>query len=147
MRFARVSRTLATAGALLLLCAGCAHPPDEAQVRAAISAAADAARNADAGAFDDVLSPEFDGNEGRLDARTLTGLLRLQRLRGQHVSVLMGPVAIEPRGDRLLATFTVTLGGGGRLLPDHLGVYRVQSAWRKEDGDWRCYNATWTRTL
>jgi hypothetical protein len=146
MRIARVTRFLAMAG-VLLACAACTHPPDEAQVRAAIAAAADAARDADAGAFGDILSRDFDGNDGRLDARKLTGLLRLQRLRGEHVSVLMGPVAIERRGDRLLATFTVTLGGGGRLLPDRLGVYRVQSAWRREGGDWRCYNATWTRQL
>jgi hypothetical protein len=24
-----------------------------------------------------------------------------------------------------------------------LGVYQVQSAWRKDDGQWRCYSATW----
>lgn len=127
--------------------AACRHTPDEAQVRAAIAQAATAAEAADAGEFGDYLTADFDGNEGRLDKRQLTGLLRLQRLRGERVSVLLGPVDIERRGERIVATFTVTLGGGGRLLPDRLGVYRVESAWRQDDGEWRCYHATWERAL
>jgi hypothetical protein len=131
----------------LLPLAGCRHTPDEEQVRAAITAAASAAGEADAGGLGDVLTDDFDGNEGRLDKRQLTGLLRLQRLRGERVSVLLGPVDIERRGERIVATFTVTLGGGGRLLPDRLGVYRVESGWRDDDGTWRCYTATWKRAL
>jgi hypothetical protein len=131
----------------LLPLAGCHHTPDEEQVRAAITAATTATGEADAGGLGDVLTDDFDGNEGRLDKRQLTGLLRLQRLRGERVSVLLGPVDVDRRGERIVATFTVTLGGGGRLLPDRLGVYRVESGWRGDDGTWRCYTATWKRAL
>jgi len=61
--------------------------------------------------------------------------------------VTMGPVTIEHRGERMMATFAVTLTSGGKLLPDQLGLYQVESAWRKDDGKWRCYTASWKHAL
>jgi hypothetical protein len=54
---------------------------------------------------------------------------------------------IEHRGERIVATFTVTLTSGGKWLPDQLGVYHIESAWRKDGRDWRCYTATWTHSI
>lgn len=127
--------------------AACRHPPAEQQVRQAIAKAADAARDRNADDFADVLDRDFVAPDSELDRARLAGLLRLARLRGEKVTVLMGPVDVEPRGSRYVARFTVTLGGGGRLIPEHLGVYRVETAWRLEDGDWRCYSARWKRAL
>lgn len=127
----------------------CQRPPDERQIRDAIAAAAQAAEVVDAGGLGDVVSRDFVGNDGDFDRRRLLGLLRLMRLRGESLTVLTGPVSVQPRGRRYVATFTVTLGSGAhsRLLPSHLGVYRVTTAWRLEDGDWRCYSARWTRRM
>lgn len=130
-----------------LALSACRHTPDEAQVREAIGSVA---RAAEAGAASDVgapLSDDFDGNAGELDGRALTKMVRLLALRGEHIGVTMGPVTIEHRGERMVATFTVTLTSGGKLLPDQLGLYEVESAWRNEDGKWRCYTASWKRTL
>jgi hypothetical protein len=139
---------LLTAFALsALVLSGCRHTPDEQQVREAITAVAQAA---EAGAASDVsapLSDDFDGNAGELDRRGLTNMVRLLALRGEHIGVTMGPVSIEHRGDRMVATFTVTLTSGGKLLPDQLGLYEVESAWRKDDGTWRCYTASWKHTM
>ncbi|CAM5276659.1 hypothetical protein [Rhodanobacter lindaniclasticus] len=133
---------------IVLALAACHRTPDEEQVRAAITAMAQAAEAGSASGAGEALSEDFDGNAGELDRRRLTGMVRLLSLRGERVGVTMGPVSIEPRGERLVATFTVTLtSGGGRLLPDQLGVYRVTSGWRKEDGEWRCYTASWTRSM
>lgn len=127
---------------------GCRRTPDEAQVREAIASIAQAA---EAGAASDVgasLSEDFDGNAGMLDRRGLVNMVRLIALRGERIGVTMGPVSIERRGERMVATFTVTLSsGGGRLLPDQLGLYQVESAWRNEDGGWRCYTAKWERSM
>lgn len=127
--------------------AGCHRPADEVQVRKAIGAMAAAA---EAGAAKDLLAPlsaDFDGNGGELDPRTLGNMVRVLSLRGQHVDVVMGPVTIERRGERMLARFAVTLGSGGDMLPDQLGMYEVESAWRLEDGHWRCYTASWKRAM
>jgi hypothetical protein len=137
-------------GAFVLLATslpGCRRTPDEVQVREAIAATAQAA---EAGSASDVgapLSDDFEGNAGELDRRGLTAMVRLLALRGEHIGVTMGPVSVEHRGERMVATFTVTLTSGGKLLPDQLGVYRVESAWRKEDGEWRCYTASWKHAM
>jgi ketosteroid isomerase-like protein len=111
--------------------------------RQAIAAVAHAAQTGDAGGVVKPLTDDFDGNAGDLDKRALANMMRLVGLRGDHIGVITGPVGIEHRGDRMIATLTVTLTSGGHVLPDQLGVYQVQSAWRKDDGQWRCYSATW----
>lgn len=125
----------------------CRHTPDEVQVRQAIASIAKAS---EAGAAGDVVAPladDFDGNAGELDRARLGGMVRVFALRGEHIGVTLGPVSIEHRGERMVATVTVTLTSGGKLLPDQLGVYKVDSGWRKDDGHWRCYTATWSQSI
>lgn len=132
----------------VLLLGACRHPPDDEQVRQSIASAEKAAEDGSASDVGATLSEDFDGNAGELDRRALTGMIRLLALRGEHVGVTMGPVSIEHRGERIVATFTVTLtSGAGRLLPDQLGVYQVESAWRKDRGKWLCYTATWKHSI
>jgi len=128
--------------------AGCHHEAAESRIRAAIHDAAQAAERDDADGLEATLSEDFDGNDGEFDRRRLAGVLRLLRLRGEHAGVLLGTIDIEPRGERRLATLTVTLSASGDgLLPEAAGVYRIQSAWRAEGGRWRCYSAHWQRAL
>lgn len=139
---------LAVGAVIVLGMSACRHRSDEAQVRAAIDAAAQAAQAGSASDLGVPINEEFDGNAGELDRRSLTSMVRLLSLRGEHVGVTMGPVSIEHRGERMVANFTVTLtSGSGRLLPDQLGVYQVESAWRNEDGTWRCYTAKWEHAM
>lgn len=127
--------------------AGCRHTPDETRVREAIASAEQAAEQADASGVVEPLSEDFDGNGGRLERKDIANLIRVARLRGEHVGAALGPITVEQRGERLVADFTVTLTRGSRLLPDAAGVYEVETAWRKEGGEWRCYSATWKRQL
>ena len=62
------------------------------------------------------------------------GMLRAAAFRGETIHALTGPLTVEPRGDRYVARFTVTLTSGGKLLPAQIGIYEVETAWRK-DGD------------
>ncbi|MCW8806659.1 MAG: hypothetical protein OQK79_00940 [Rhodanobacter sp.] len=128
---------------LAVLLPGCRRTPDEAQVREAIAAVASAA---EAGAASGVVAPisdDFDGNAGEFDRRALANTVRLLALRGEHIGVSLGPVSIEHRGERMMVRFAVTLSSSRHLLPDRAGVYRVESAWRREGGHWRCYSASW----
>lgn len=147
IRLRKTACMWATFALFALVLSACRHTPDEQQVREAIAAVAQAA---EAGAASDVsapLSDDFDGNAGELDRRGLTNMVRLLALRGEHIGVTMGPVSIEHRGERMVATFTVTLTSGGKLLPDQLGLYQVESAWRDESGKWRCYTASWKHSM
>ncbi|SEI38600.1 hypothetical protein [Frateuria terrea] len=127
--------------------AGCRHTSDETRVREAIASAEQAAEQSDAGGVVEPLSEDFDGNGGQFGRKDLANLVRLARLRGEHVGVTLGPISAERRGERLVASFTASLTQGSRLLPDAAGVYQVETAWRREGDEWRCYSATWKRQL
>lgn len=137
----------------ILLCvgltgvSGCHRTPDEEQVRKAVASSAEAAEAGKASDTVDALTEDFDGNSGQLDRKSLANLIRVYALRGQTVHVLMGPMTVEPRGERMVATFTVTLTAGVGVLPDNAGAYDVETGWRKEGGEWRCFTATWKRAL
>lgn len=125
----------------------CRRAPDEVRIRQSIEAARTAAAEADAGALTDVLSEDFDGNAGAMSRKDLGNLLRLARFRGETVRTVLGPIEVEPRGDRYIARFTVTLGSGGKLFPAELGVFKVETAWRREGREWRCFTASWEQQL
>lgn len=145
---AHVSRAFIVLACALLwlpLIAGCHRTPDEEQVRRAIAAAAGAARNNDADGVLAQVSKDFIGNEGDFDRRDLQRFLALRAFRHDSTGVLVGPVSVKWQGDRLIATFTLTLTGGqsGSLLPEHAAVYAMSTAWRREGSHWRCYSADW----
>ncbi|MEO8809006.1 MAG: hypothetical protein ABI386_02000 [Rhodanobacter sp.] len=126
---------------------GCRRAPDEEQVRQAVAALS---RSAEAGSVAGVtalLSVDFDGNAGELDRRSLGNMVRIVAMRGESIGVITGPISIEHRGERMVAAFDATLTNRSRLLPEQLGLYHVQSAWRREHGEWRCYWASWKHVL
>jgi hypothetical protein len=129
--------------ALALWLGGCHRAPDESRVRQGIETAEHAAEHADASALGDVLSDDFEGNDGTVERRQLLGLLRAAAFRGETIHALVGPVEVEARGDRYVTRFTVTLTSGGKLFPAQIGIYRVEAAWRREGREWHCFTATW----
>lgn len=134
-------------GGLAAGAAGCRRTPDETRIHEAIASSAQAAEAGDASAMIASLSEDFDGNDGSMQRSDLANLLRMLRLRGEHVGVTMGPVHVERRGERFVADFTMTLSSGGKLLPAQLGVYQVETGWRRDGRSWVCYTAHWTRPL
>ena len=130
---------------LLLAVAGCHRAPDEVLIRQAIDKLAQATEQVDASAIVDPLTDDFDGNNGAMNRRDLGNLLRAARFRGETLHAVLGPVDVQKRGERFMASFTVTLSSGGRLFPSQLGMYKVETAWRREGHDWHCYEATWTQ--
>ena len=132
---------------LALALAGCRRTPDDVAIRQAIEAAAQATEQVDASALLGQLTDDFDGNDNAMRRQDIGKLLRVARFRGETLHAVLGPVDVQPRGDRYVADFTVTLTSGGKLLPSQLGVYKVETAWRRDGHDWRCYEATWVQPL
>lgn len=130
-----------------LALAACHRLPAEQQIRSAIDAAATAARSNDVRGVLAVVSDEFAGNDGDFDKRGLHQLLAIRALRQDQTGVLVGPVAFEHKGDRIIAKFKLVLTGGkpGDLLPERSAAYAMTTAWKREDGAWKCYSATWTQ--
>lgn len=134
-------------GAAISTMVGCHRAPDESLIRQAIEHAATAAEHTDAARLGDQLTDDFDGNGGELDRKPLMDLLRVAHFRGETIHAVTGPVTIEQRSERYVATFTVTLSSGGKLLPAQIGVYNVETAWRRDGRDWRCYSASWKQPM
>lgn len=137
---------VAAAFALMMLSAGCQRTPAEQQVRDAIGHAVAAARANEPRGVLAVVADDFTGNDGALDRAGLQQFLAARALRQDQTGVLVGPIAFERHGDRLVATFNLVLTGGraGDLLPSDSAIYRMTTAWRRAHGKWVCYNAAWT---
>ncbi|HTL13540.1 MAG TPA: nuclear transport factor 2 family protein [Thermomonas sp.] len=142
----------AIAHAAVLACAlgvaACARPTAEEAVRAQVAALQDAIDARDAGAVQALLADDFVGNEG-LDRRGARRLAAGVFLRFRDVRARIGPVQVEARGpDEAIARFTVlATGGSGGLLPEQGQLYRVDTGWRRVDGEWRLLSASWTPKL
>jgi len=140
-------RFLCLLGVLAVGAVGCHRTPDETLIRQAIGKAAQGAEQVDASAVTGQLTDDFDGNGGDMSRKDIGNLLRVASFKGETLHAVLGPVDVEPRGDRYVADFTVTLTSGGKLFPSELGVYKVETAWLRDGHDWRCYHATWSQQL
>jgi hypothetical protein len=133
---------------LALACAtACSHPPDAEAIRAtitAIGAAAEDHRGTDVMAH---VSDDFTGNDGNVDHAQLGQLLRAQLLAARSLDVHVGTISVEMLGDRAVARFDVTVTDtSGRWFEDRETTLKFDTGWRREHGEWRCYNAHWQRS-
>jgi ketosteroid isomerase-like protein len=133
---------------IALLLAGCHRTPDEQRIRDAVAAMQAAVEARDPRGFMRHVSADFTGNDGQADRDGLHNLLRAQVLRNESVGVTLGPIDVDLQGDRATVGVTVTLtGGSGGLLPEHGSIYSIVSGWKREGGEWKCFNAAWKRKL
>ena len=130
---------------LALLLAACARTPDGDAIRANVRAMAAAAESQSKAGVLEHVADDFIGNDGELDRAGLEQLLRARLLAGHSIGVSIGSVAIEVDGDRATARFEATVtDGSGRWLPEHRAVLQIITSWRREQREWRCYNAQWS---
>lgn len=134
-------------GLLWLVLAGCAVAPPEEALRQRVDALQAAIAARDAGALAEHLADDFIGPGGmdRDAARRTAALYFLQNAR---VGVAPGPLDIRLEAAHARVDFTAALtGGSGRLLPERGRIYRVETGWRLEDGEWRLTSADWKPVL
>jgi hypothetical protein len=130
---------------MALVCAtACSHPPDAEAIRATIAAAAENHRDTDVMAH---VSDDFTGNDGEVDHEQLGRLLRAQLLAARSLDVRLGTISVEMLGDRAVARFDVTVTDtSGRWFENRETQLKFDTGWRRERGEWRCYNAHWQRS-
>lgn len=144
--FPRLALVLAFALAACLC--GCRRDSPEQAVRKRIEAMQAAIDARDARALDELLADDFIGNEG-IDRRGAKQLAAGVFLRYRSIGAKIGPVTVELRGDAdAVARFSIfAIGGDGGLLPENGQVYRVETGWRRVDGEWKLLNASWTPSM
>jgi hypothetical protein len=139
----------------LLLLAGCADPPPaEDDIEKALDSMEKAVENNNPEPVLDRLHGDFELNRsGRpLSRSQAERLLRLTLKRHQNVSVVLTRVKVESepsRPDRARAWFSavVTSSSRSRFLPEDGELYRIESEWGLEDGQWKLRNVASRRTL
>lgn len=132
----------------IVLFAACARTPDEQRIRETIAAMQQAMEARQPRAFMAHVAEDFVGKDADFDRNALHNFLRVEVLRSDNVGVTLGPIDIDLQGDRASVHLTATItGGSGGLLPEHGGVYSIDSGWRKDGSEWRCITARWEQKL
>jgi hypothetical protein len=81
------------------------------------------------------------GSFGKQDAkRVLAGVY----LRNEKITVNAVVSDVRINGDRARASVRVIATGGAGLLPESGRTWNFDSAWRRERGQWKVYNAEWS---
>ena len=128
--------------------AGCHHTPDEQRIRDTVVAMQAALEARDPRTFISHVSADFTGNDGQVAANGCHTLWRAKVLRKYAMGVPRGPIAGNFKGPRAPVRVTATFtGGSGGLLPERGSIYSITSGWKREGGEWRCYNAAWQQKL
>ncbi len=127
----------------LLVLTACGRTDPERELRATVTQMAQAIEQREPAGFLDALSEDFtreSGAFGKQDARrVLAGvLLRNERI---QLSAVVTDVRIE--GDSAFAKVRVIATGGAGLLPERGQTWEFDSAWRREKGRWKVFNAEW----
>lgn len=129
----------------IIIAAACARQPDADVIRMAVTQMAAAVQARHSADLLERISQDFTGNAGEVDRAQLANLLRAQLLGRSAISVRLGSIDVELSGDRATARFDATVDdASGRWLVDRGKVMQFVTGWRREQGTWRCYNASWS---
>lgn len=141
------ARLLPVVGLLALTACG-APPPAEQQIEATIAAMEQALEAGEVGEFMDPIADDFIAENGGLDRRALGFLIRRERLARERIAVTRFDTEVELVSEtRATAVFRALATGGSGLLPDEGQLWRIETAWRLDGGEWRMISAGWSRSL
>lgn len=140
------ARILIAVLALVVTSIACSRSDPERELRATVAAMAQAIEQRQPSTFLDAVADDFareSGSFGKQDAkRVLAGAyLRNEKI---TVNAVVNDVRID--GDRARASVRVIATGGAGLLPESGQTWNFDSAWRRERGQWKVYNAEWSDT-
>ncbi|MDQ3446709.1 MAG: nuclear transport factor 2 family protein [Pseudomonadota bacterium] len=137
---------LAVAAVAIALVA-CNRSDPERELRSAVAAMAQAIEQREPAAFLDLISEDFARESGTFGKQDVKRLLVGAYLRNEKISVNAVVTDVRIDGDRACAKVRVLATGGAGLLPERGQSWDFDSAWRREGGRWKLYNAEWTEAL
>ena len=96
---------------------------------------------------DDVLDPihdEFGTAKGQ-DKKWLKRTMAFYMIRHEKITIVISGLDITLNSqDSARATFNVVSAGGESLIPQQAGLYKMDTDWRLENGDWQLVYAAWS---
>jgi len=132
---------------LALLVFGCARSDPERELRATVQAMAKAIEQREPGAFLDTLTEDFTRESGAFGKQDAKRLLAGIYLRNEKIIVSATVTEVRIEGERARAKVRVLATGGAGLLPERGQAWEFDSAWRRERGAWKLFNAEWREGL
>lgn len=122
--------------------AACGGGTPEDEIKASIAAMEAAVEAKQPGDFLEHVAVDFSGN-GQLDRSQLRGFLTAQMLRAENISVVLTPASVKLHTPGVATVEVSALVTGGSFLPSEGRGLAIKSGWRLEDGEWKCYTASW----
>jgi ketosteroid isomerase-like protein len=141
------ARVLALVACAVVLAAGCGRSDPERELRATIASMAQAVEKRDPGAFLDAVSDDFTRESGAFGKQDAKRLLLGAFLRNEKINVAAVVTDVRVEGDRAFAKVRVAATGGAGLLPERGQTWDFDTAWRRERGQWKVFNAEWHEGL
>lgn len=91
------------------------------------------------------VSEDFTGQGGSLNREQVRALLILQLNRYQRLQGQLFPIQVTETGEGTAsARFRALVTGGPNWIPESGQMFDFETDWRREDGEWLVYAATWT---
>lgn len=140
----RRALTIAAFGTLI---ASCVRSDPERELHDTIGAMAAAIEKRDPGTFLEALADDFTRESGAFGKHDAKRMLAGALLRHERISVTAVVTDVRIDGQRARAKVRVVATGGAGLLPERGQTWEFDSAWRREGGRWRVFNAEWREGL
>jgi hypothetical protein len=145
-------RSTATMGRIAIIvlagvAASCSRSDPERELRSTVSTMAQAIEQREPAAFLDSVSDDFARESGAFGKQDAKRVLLAAYLRNEKITVSAVVSSVRVEGDRAHAKVRVIATGGAGLLPERGQGWDFDSAWRREKGRWKVYNAEWREAL
>lgn len=101
----------------------------------------------DPAAFLDAVSDDFTRESGAFGKQDAKRVLLGAYLRNEKIIVSAVVTDVRVEGDAAFAKVRVVATGGAGLLPERGQTWDFDSAWRRERGQWKVFNAEWREGL
>jgi hypothetical protein len=140
-------RRVLLAGILAVLLSACSRGDPERELRSTISAMAQAVERREPDVFLESVADDFTRESGAFGRQEANRMLAMVYLRNEKVNLTAVVTDVRIDGERAYARVRVVATGGAGLLPERGQTWDFDSAWRREGGRWKVYNAEWREGL
>lgn len=131
----------------VLTLAGCSRSDPERELRETIAKMAQSIEQRDPGDFLDVVADDFSRQTGAFGKQEVKRLLAGVLIRNEKINLAVVVSDVQIQGDRATARVRVVATGGSGWLPERGQAWEFDTAWRRERGTWKVFNAEWREAL
>jgi len=143
----RITRRRALTWLGVVAVGACARSDPERELRATIATMARAIESRDPTAFLDAVADDFTRESGAFGKQDAKRIIAGIYLRNEKINLAAVVTEVRIDGARARARVRVVATGGSGLLPERGQAWEFDSAWRRDGGKWRVFNAEWREGL